>query len=921
MGAAIPSLQAGLLNQPSAQVIDGSLKFNETSGSYLTRTPSSSGNRRTWTWSCWCKIAKLPESGTNGDRTLFSAVDTSNGGDDDAIRFIRSGITGGQSLYWSSSEYNVGDEEAIYTNAVLRDPNAFYHVVLIKDTTQSSLANGQMRMYINGVEQSLVESNAISQNAERAINSQVPHAIGDHYAQDRPWDGMMTQVYLIDGLALGPGYFGFTDPLTNTWRPKKFKAEGTTVNDGTVWSSYLTASSGSIQNIANAFDGNTTTYNNSTTNDVVFTFTPPTPIRYKNSVRIWLRTADHKARINGGTYIFNTGAPLAGQWMTLATGSGLINTIDVQYTANSSTAINAIEVDGVIMRDSTTTNLDFGTNGFYLPMDGNSPIGQDKSGNGNNWTPVNFGGSVALDNPIVSGALPILNTTQGGTQAGVGVRTDAYHANLVLALPLIGSKDDVSNSVNSGSTTKAITSNGDPVASNAASNFYGGSFVFDGSGDYLSSSSSADLTFGTGNFTIECWVYQTSAASAEDGIFQISTTSGGLAATQSDTITLQTNGSVYRSYANNTSTPFSTAVITNKWVHLALVRSSTSLNLFVNGVKDATTISDSRNYSGTYLAIGGYYSTSYLWVGNISDFRVYKGVAKYTSNFIPASTSPDILPDTPSGVSGSSKLAKITDGAVTFDGSGDYLTLANSSDFVVGTGDFTMECYIYQKSQGGEATVFGLKHTGGSGWTGYKFYITTSGNFILYAEDAGSGDWDIGLQAGNGSVSLNRWHHLSATRNGTTFRVFVDGILKASTTSSVDLNDGGDGFYISNNGANQQYFNGIISNIRIIKGTALYTTDFTPPTRTLTNVTNTKLLCCQSPTSATEGVIKPGTITANGDAAATNFNPFTTDINAVRGQETGYATLNPLSLPYSASGDTRISTVSNGNLTYDGVTS
>ena len=62
-----------------------------------------------------------------------------------------------------------------------------------------------------------------------------------------------------------------------------------------------------------------------------------------------------------------------------------------------------------------------GVNGFYLPMDGNSPIGQDKSGNGNDWTPVNFGGSVALDNPQVSGARPILNTTQGGTQAGVGV--------------------------------------------------------------------------------------------------------------------------------------------------------------------------------------------------------------------------------------------------------------------------------------------------------------------------------------------------------------------------------------------------------------------------------------------------------------------------------------------------------------------
>ena len=68
------------------------------------------------------------------------------------------------------------------------------------------------------------------------------------------------------------------------------------------------------------------------------------------------------------------------------------------------------------MVDSTTTNLDYGTNGFYLPMDGNSPIGEDKSGKGNDFTPQGFGGSVTLDNPNVSGARPVLNTIQGGTQ-------------------------------------------------------------------------------------------------------------------------------------------------------------------------------------------------------------------------------------------------------------------------------------------------------------------------------------------------------------------------------------------------------------------------------------------------------------------------------------------------------------------------
>ena len=74
-------------------------------------------------------------------------------------------------------------------------------------------------------------------------------------------------------------------------------------------------------------------------------------------------------------------------------------------------------------------------------------------------------------------------------------------------------------------------------------------------------------------------------------------------------------------------------------------------------------------------------------------FRFNKGVAKYTSNFVVPSTSPDVLPDTPSGVSGGSKLTKITDGAVAFDGTGDDLfdaLIVLILDF--GTGDFTIEC-------------------------------------------------------------------------------------------------------------------------------------------------------------------------------------------------------------------------------------
>ena len=86
------------------------------------------------------------------------------------------------------------------------------------------------------------------------------------------------------------------------------------------------------------------------------------------------------------------------------------------------------------MIDGNTTTIDFGTNGFFLPFDGSAPIGQDQSGRGNNWTPVNFGGSVALDNPQVSGARPILNTDGGGNVARPGVFGSKENKHLQLLL-------------------------------------------------------------------------------------------------------------------------------------------------------------------------------------------------------------------------------------------------------------------------------------------------------------------------------------------------------------------------------------------------------------------------------------------------------------------------------------------------------
>jgi hypothetical protein len=121
-----------------------------------------------------------------------------------------------------------------------------------------------------------------------------------------------------------------------------------------------------------------------------------------------------------------------------------------------------------------------------------------------------------------------------GMGASISVTTDVRKADLyawknVLALPLVGIKSDFSNAINSGTSNKTITANGNAAASSAQSNFYGGSFYFDGMGDYLSITSSSDFELGTGDFTVECFVNfnDVTSNSGYSGIVNRHSLSGG----------------------------------------------------------------------------------------------------------------------------------------------------------------------------------------------------------------------------------------------------------------------------------------------------------------------------------------------------------------------------------------------------------
>ena len=226
---------------------------------------------------------------------------------------------------------------------------------------------------------------------------------------------------------------------------------------------------------------------------------------------------------------------------------------------------------------------------------------------------------------------------------------DIYYPSCSLLMHFSGSNGSTTFIDNS-PTPKSFTVNGNAQISTAQSKFGSSSLYLDGTGDYLTSPSVSDYALGTGDFTIECWAYRISGG--DNGILQLSATAGGLQSYTSPNLSINTNVNGRVGIYANTTYYISTAISgsVNTWYHYALVRSSGVTKFYFNGnlvtdIGSSGAITDTTNYTGTYLAIGGYYSTSYLWNGYIDEFRITKGVARYTGSFTPQSVEfPNQLP-------------------------------------------------------------------------------------------------------------------------------------------------------------------------------------------------------------------------------------------------------------------------------------
>ncbi len=182
--------------------IDRSLRFNDDDSAYLNRTPSSAGNRKTWTWSGWVK-----RSSTGGRDVLFS----SNGGNAAAFDL---GFDGSHRL-----ECALGIGPNLVTSAVFRDFSAWMHIVVAVDTQQSTASN-RIRIYVNGSEiDSFSAANYPAQDHQYDINNTTTHEIGRQ--SSNYFDGYLAEIHHVDGSQLAASDFGEYDD-NNVWQAKEY---------------------------------------------------------------------------------------------------------------------------------------------------------------------------------------------------------------------------------------------------------------------------------------------------------------------------------------------------------------------------------------------------------------------------------------------------------------------------------------------------------------------------------------------------------------------------------------------------------------------------------------------------------------------------------------------------------------------------
>ncbi len=554
--------------------------------------------------------------------------------------------------------------------------------------------------------------------------------------------------------------------------------------------------------------------------------------------------------------------------------------------------------------------------------------GNNFSSGGSVWRSSNEAGGIIgyLSNMrVVRGSVVTTYSTSSTTTGTTIFTTPTSPLTAISGTQFLGMQS--STMIDNSANAYTITTTGDarparngPFANTTTVTLVGneGSAYFDGTGDFLSITNNSAYTLGTNDFTIESWIYRTDTG-VQRAIVDNSASQGNRIL-----FYITTNNKLNLFDGTNTWLTSNNTISANQWVHVAVARSSGTTKLFINGIQEASS-TDSRTYTNgsAGLYVGKQFgSTTNDWAGYISNLRIIKGTALYTSAFVPTwspltpvantvllTAQTNSSSNTKSFVdesnfnniitpTGNTALGSFTPFSSTwsgyFDGTTDYLTTTASAANQM-TGDFTVELWIHPTSVPAQVGLIGINNTSSSGGANFALYIASDRRISFFI--AGN---STSYTSTNVVITVGVWQHIAFVRSGSTNTVYVDGV-SVLTNSATPSWSGSPAItvgrlYADNTAVN---FYGYISNVRVLKGTAVYTDTFTPPTTPLTSVANTVFLSCNSNRfvdySAANNVI-----TRTGNASVSRFSPFSS-VTVTPASYSGYFDGNGdyLSIPYS----------------------
>jgi hypothetical protein len=361
----------------------------------------------------------------------------------------------------------------------------------------------------------------------------------------------------------------------------------------------------------------------------------------------------------------------------------------------------------------------------------------------------------------------------------------------------------------------------------------------------LQYASNAAFQFGTGDFTIEFWWYPTTLASAQVLVYH--TDDSGVVGVGEFVIVYNTSVGL-RFYINNNQVDVQQGSTSgwsaNSWYHIAAVRNGNTLTLYRNGTSIA-----SGSVSGVTIGaavvtqlMGETYDPLYS-TGYFSNYRVVKGTAVYTAAFTPPSapltaitntslllnytnagiydaTSKNDL-ETVGNAQISTTQSKFGGSSMYFDGTGDYLSAKNNPALQLGSGDFTVEFWLYANSSSANHGLVASDQTGSGYWA-----ILIASNTIYWQNVNGSSN----LFSTRYSSYYNQWVHVAFVRYSGTTKLYLNGAYIAGAADSSNYNGAAGAYDVGRDVDNGAYLTGYINDLRVTKGIARYTSNFTPPT-------------------------------------------------------------------------------------------